>query len=273
MRNLFLMLVLANLAFAAWEYGRPDATGDAGARAPGASRITLVSELPERSAASDRAGAGAASGRSSGTPAEPAPADAAEGGSGDGNAAEAGADAGESSDRGTETDAAAADENGTDAATDPSERVCRSVGPFEALSQATAAAAALRAEGLEPKQRVAEGDIWVGYWVYLDGLPADQQAAAVLAELEDAGIPEAYLISGSEPGGDVISLGVFTETARAERLAEQVRGLGYEPTIADRTRRGTVYWVDASLEPGRTLDLEQLQPPGRIVRLEQRPCP
>jgi len=51
-----------------------------------------------------------------------------------------------------------------------------------------------------------------------------------------------------------------------------VRKLGYEATISDRTRRATVYWVDVMLGAGQTLDFDLLQPPGRIVRLEQRPC-
>jgi hypothetical protein len=42
--------------------------------------------------------------------------------------------------------------------------------------------------------------------------------------------------------------------------------------ISDRTRRGTVYWVDVMLEDGQALDFDLLQSPGRILRLEQRAC-
>ena len=72
--------------------------------------------------------------------------------------------------------------------------------------------------------------------------------------------------------GTLISLGVFTEVARAGNRLSAARKLGYEATISDRTRRGTVYWVDVLLAPGQTLDFDALQPPGRIVRLEQKPC-
>jgi hypothetical protein len=51
-----------------------------------------------------------------------------------------------------------------------------------------------------------------------------------------------------------------------------VRALGHEPTVVDRTRRATVYWVDVLLGAGQTLDFDTLQTPGRIIRLEQRSC-
>ena len=42
--------------------------------------------------------------------------------------------------------------------------------------------------------------------------------------------------------------------------------------MAACTRRATVYWVDVTLEADQTLDFDALQPPGRIIRLEQRNC-
>jgi cell division septation protein DedD len=129
----------------------------------------------------------------------------------------------------------------------------------------------LRGTGLDPLQRVAEGDIWVGYWVYLAAIPSLADAETILARLKESGIAEAYVIPSSD-SGILISLGVFTEVARAGNRLSAARELGYEATISDRTRRGTVYWVDVLLAPGETLDFDALQPPGRIVRLEQRPC-
>jgi hypothetical protein len=33
-----------------------------------------------------------------------------------------------------------------------------------------------------------------------------------------------------------------------------------------------VYWIDVTLAEGQVLDFDALQPPGRIIRLEQRAC-
>jgi hypothetical protein len=149
---------------------------------------------------------------------------------------------------------------------------CVSLGPFEELAQAAAAGAALRSSGLAPSQRVVEGDIWVGYWVHLTEIPTRSGAEQMLQRLHESGIADAYIVPGGEES-QTISLGVFSEVSRAANVHEQARSLGYSPAVTDRSRRGTLYWIDVGLGPGDVLDLETLQAPGRINRLEQRPCP
>ena len=53
---------------------------------------------------------------------------------------------------------------------------CISVGPFRDVSEAAHAATTLRSGGYDPRQRVAEGEVWAGVWVYLP-LPAARAAA------------------------------------------------------------------------------------------------
>ena len=148
---------------------------------------------------------------------------------------------------------------------------CMSVGPFRDLAQAATAAGTLRTSGYQPTQRVADGDIWIGYWIYIDAIPTEAEANTILAKVRGQGITESYVIPNSD-SGNLVSLGVFGEIGNVTRRREQVRALGYDPKVVDRTRRGTVYWVDIVLTPGQTLDLDNLQTPGRIQRLEQRAC-
>jgi cell division septation protein DedD len=148
---------------------------------------------------------------------------------------------------------------------------CTSVGPFRDLAQAATAAATLRTSGYQPTQRVADGDIWIGYWIYIDAIPTEAEANAILAKVRGQGITESYVIPNSD-SGNLVSLGVFGEIGNVTRRREQVRALGYDPKVVDRTRRGTVYWVDVALTADQTLDLDKLQTPGRIQRLEQRAC-
>ena len=148
---------------------------------------------------------------------------------------------------------------------------CTSVGPFRELSQAATAAATLRGAGHQPLQRVAEGDVWIGYWVYIPAIATEQEANDVLAKVRADGIADSYVIPNSD-SGNLVSLGVFSEISGVSRRRDQVRALGFEPQVVDRTRRATVYWVDVTLEAGQTLDFDALQPPGRIIRLEQRNC-
>ena len=148
---------------------------------------------------------------------------------------------------------------------------CTTIGPFRELSQAATAAATLRTAGFEPGQRVAEGDIWIGYWVYIQAIPSVEEANKILAKVRENGITDSYVIPNSD-SGTLVSLGVFSEISGVTRRRDEVRALGFEPHVVDRTRRATVYWVDVTLHGDQSIDFESLQPPGRIMRLEQKPC-
>ncbi|HEX5049326.1 MAG TPA: hypothetical protein VFX89_19605 [Gammaproteobacteria bacterium] len=256
MRNLFLVLVLANLAFAAWHLWfsqPPRAVHVADPDVPG---ITLVSELPpELKALPSVADTAPVAGRDS---APTAPATAAE--------RAAGEPALPVTPPSTDPPAPAA--ASADAAAGAH---CSSVGPFRELAQAATAAANLREAGYQPTQRVAEGDIWIGYWVYIDAIDTEARANEILAKVRDAGVTDSYVIPNSD-SGSLVSLGVFSEISGVSRRRDQVRGLGFDPKIVDRTRRATVYWVDVVLTGDQTLDFDSLQTPGRIIRLEQRKC-
>ena len=269
MRNAFLVLVLANLAFAAWSAWFAPAQRAGRSADEGLPGLTLVSEVPddlrssgavvppEAAAAADAA----SSSPSPDTRADTAPSDAP--------------DEVVASERAA--NAAAADE--TPAGPAPSAATaalapagsCTSVGPFRELSQAATAAAALRTAGYQPQQRVAEGDIWIGYWVYIEAISTEAEANAILAKVRENGITDSYVIPNSD-SGNLVSLGVFSEISGVSRRRDQVRALGLAPQVVDRTRRATVYWIDVTLAPEQTLDFDALQPPGRIIRLEQRPC-
>jgi cell division septation protein DedD len=261
MRNLFFVLVLANLAFAAWHAWFSEPPRLAHARDTDLPRITLVSELPE-----DLLTLPSTSGDSP-VPAEPASAagvDALAAGA----PGESSADAASTS---ADAPSTSADASSDPAASEPVAARCSSVGPFRELAQAATAAANLRAAGYQPMQRVGEGDIWIGYWVYIDAIATEREANEILARVRDEGVTDSYVIPNSD-SGNLVSLGVFSEISGVSRRREEVRALGYEPKIVDRTRRATVYWVDVVLAADQTLDFDSLQTPGRISRLEQRPC-
>jgi hypothetical protein len=151
---------------------------------------------------------------------------------------------------------------------------CTSVGPFADLPQASQAQAALRAAGFQPRQRMEQGELWVGYWVSVQGLATRDAAETALRTLSANGISDVYLMPGSNPP-NVLSLGVFSDYQRAQRRVDEVRTLGLTPRIDDRKRTGSVYWIDVDLqEPGQILDSSIFQTdPGKITRLEMRTCP
>jgi hypothetical protein len=151
---------------------------------------------------------------------------------------------------------------------------CISVGPFRDVSEAAHAASTLRGGGYDPRQRVADGEVWAGVWVYLP-LPAARPAAEqTLAKLKAGGIDDALEMPGPNEGS-VISLGLYSEPKRAQSRVAQVQALGFNPGIADRKRTGNVYWIDIDLKStDGLLNPSDLQgESGRIVRLEVKGCP
>jgi len=151
---------------------------------------------------------------------------------------------------------------------------CTTVGPFRDVSEAAHAAITLRGGGYDPRQRVADGEIWAGVWVYLP-LPSLRAASdEILAKLKAGGIDDALEMPG--PGDvSVISLGLYSESKRAQARVAQAQALGFNPVVTDRKRTGNVYWIDIDLKPTdgplNTADLQGES--GRIMRLEVKSCP
>ena len=150
---------------------------------------------------------------------------------------------------------------------------CISVGPFRDVAEAAHAATTLRSGGYDPRQRVAEGEVWAGVWVYLPITPS-RSGDQMQAKLKAGGIDDALEMPGPNEGS-VLSLGLFSDSKRAQARISQAQALGFNPGIADRKRTGDVYWIDIDLKATDSVlkpsDLEADS--GRIVRLEVKGCP
>jgi hypothetical protein len=149
---------------------------------------------------------------------------------------------------------------------------CVSLGPFQQLAELAHVSAAMREAGYEPRERVEEGDRVKGYWVYLDQFRNRKEALETKRELVARGLPEAMIMPGDNV---VLSVGVFSDEARANRVASQVRELGMKPVVSDRTQRGTLYWMDITLKAtDGFIDPASLQgESGRIIRVTACPAP
>lgn len=268
LKTLAVCLVLANVCYFLWERGIAKAPESVVA-APTPGTLKLASESPgvSRSDASGGAAGAPATGTpSTGTPATgaaasdtPAAGAAATGSAGNAPAAAAAQDAGRA---------------GGNSGLLTNVKRCISVGPFRDVSEAAHAASTLRGGGYDPRQRVADGEVWAGVWVYLP-LPATRPVVEqTLAKLKAGGIDDALEMPGPNEAS-VISLGLYSESKRAQVRVAQAQALGFNPGIADRKRNGNVYWVDIDLKPtDGLLNPSDLQgESGRIVRLEVKGCP
>jgi hypothetical protein len=147
---------------------------------------------------------------------------------------------------------------------------CVSLGPFQQLAELAHVSAAMREAGYEPRERVEQGDQVKGYWVYLDAFKDRKQALEAKRDLVAHGLPEAMIMPGDNV---VLSVGLFSDEARANRVADQARELGFKPVVSDRTQRGTLYWMDITLKAtDGFIDPASLQSEsGRIIRVTA--CP
>ena len=224
MRALVLLLLLANLLFAAWVHWVAPSRAPAAGRAtpsatdPGAIRLLREAEVP---------------------------AAAAEG----------------------EGDAAL---NLSDAAL-----ACVSVGPYLERPVAEQAEARLVRLGFAVRLRESREPVRVGDWVRIEDLATPEDAANALAQLQAAGIADAYVLTEEAPG-TVISLGVFTEPERAEQARTIAKMSGFEPRTVERTREADVLWLDIDRQASAGLpSLEQLgaDSEGRLPGIGLRRCP
>ncbi len=158
------------------------------------------------------------------------------------------------------------------AATSAGASRCVSLGPFQQLAELAHVSAAMREAGYEPRERVEQGDQVKGYWVYLDEFRNRKEALEAKRDLVAHGLPEAMIMPGDNV---VLSVGLFSDEARANRVASQVRELGMKPVVSDRTQRGTLYWMDITLKAtDGFIDPASLQSEsGRIIRVTACPVP
>ena len=266
LKTIVVCLVLANVGYYLWAHGAGAPPTQTQVPAAPTATLKLASESPRGPTAdaggapmgnAPSGGAGVGSAAAAGPGADGAAAGPAAGGSAAGPRAET-----------------AGSGDGATPGLLMNVKRCISVGPFRDVSEAAHAATTLRGGGYDPRQRVADGDIWAGVWVYLQ-LPSSRAAGdQMLAKLKAGGIDDGLEMPGPNDGS-VISLGLYSEPKRAQARVAQLQALGFNPGIADRKRTGNVYWIDIDLKPTDSLlnpaDLQGES--GRIVRLEVKGCP
>ena len=157
-------------------------------------------------------------------------------------------------------------------AADPA--ACVSVGPFGDVDNSAKAAAALRAKGFDTRQRAEAGETSAGYGVFVGGMTSSAETDQALVSIEKAGIKDAILMPATADAPRRISLGLFSERARADKRAQLARSLGFKAEVSERKLPTAIYWVDVSTDPGsNTIPLQDLFDEGINSRVAVQPCP
>lgn len=140
------------------------------------------------------------------------------------------------------------------------------------------AAAAQQLQGILAEREISaqpvmrEGQVWVGHWVQVQGFADKDLAEAARQRLLAADLPDAYLMQ--DGATTIISLGVFRERARAERVREAARRAGFATVMKERVRAAAEYWLVSGLASDQQAALKDLgMADDRILRAESAPCP
>ena len=153
-------------------------------------------------------------------------------------------------------------------------QACMSVGPFPDVNNSAQAASLLKERGFDPRQRAAAGEMSDGFWVFVGGMKSEADTDRMLVNLEHNGIKDALVMPATATEGRRVSLGLFSERARAERRADTVKALGIKAEVAERKLPGTLYWVDLAPLPGmNTIPLQDLFAQGVSSKIAVQPCP
>ncbi len=136
-------------------------------------------------------------------------------------------------------------------------RKCYSIGPLDDDAQIAAMRTWLVAMGGNPVLRVDERRELERYWVYFPPAQSPEEALQKVERMRSEGIEDVIAV----PKGDMtnaISLGVFSQRISLERRLQELKQLGYEPSIMPRYRTQEASWFDVSFEEGQGLDQSEL---------------
>ncbi|MFQ6006149.1 MAG: hypothetical protein ACE5OQ_11670 [Woeseia sp.] len=127
---------------------------------------------------------------------------------------------------------------------------CVTLGPYTTATLADGALAEYERQGMRAAVRSTQGQIFVGHWVQIRNIENREVGNAMLNKLRQGGLGDAYIVS-TEDEGLKISLGLFGEMSRAERVELQAKSLDLPADITPRMRQGDVFFVDIALPPGK----------------------
>ena len=147
---------------------------------------------------------------------------------------------------------------------------CVTVGPFPTSELAARARATLTDSGYESVPREVQTRDVDGYWVFLESPLTAAGEKRLLDQLRKDGVVDAQVVG--EEGARRISLGVFSEEARAFAQSERVARLQLLPQIEAREKDTTSIWLDLQLKSGAA-PLEGQKFRAGESELEFRGCP
>lgn len=149
--------------------------------------------------------------------------------------------------------------------------LCFRIGPWADEAAARQVEELLADRGMNARAIARETQVWLGHWVKVDGFGSTAEAEASRVRLAAGGVTDALLLQEGDQA--LISLGVFRDRSRADRVAARARSLGFAASVRDRFRPGVERWLLVQPRLGQAIQPEDLRlSEALILRAEPTPC-
>ncbi len=144
---------------------------------------------------------------------------------------------------------------------------------FRRNGEADSAVAAYEREGMRASLRSTQGQVFIGHWVQIRNIANREIGNGMIEKLQFGGIRDVYLMDGDD-GKFKISLGLFGEMSRAEKIEIQAKSLDLPADITSRMQDAKVFYVDIGLLPGKGAGaMIEKYGEERILLREKATCP
>jgi hypothetical protein len=158
----------------------------------------------------------------------------------------------------------------------PVAKLCLRIGPFMQAAEAEALSRELASLKLAHRKNVQGGRQIRRWRVYLGPYPDAGAMESRRVELKKLGVADQYVKRESD-GRDILSLGLFSQSAIADRYVQELRIKGVHPLIRPEDfPLGSVIWIDLTDTEANARAAESLRAfryPDARTALREAPCP
>jgi len=134
----------------------------------------------------------------------------------------------------------------------PAVDLCYTLGPFSEMQTLRLVTREIKGYVVEASFRSREEQEQSMFRVFLRPVGSKQEAKALIKELVSKNIRDYFIITDG-PNKNGISLGYFSNKGRAYRHADRVRKHGFDVIVEPVFRTYTIYWLDYRIKAGNEI--------------------
>lgn len=134
----------------------------------------------------------------------------------------------------------------------PAVDLCYTLGPFSEMQTLRLVTREIKDYVVEASFRSREEQEQSMFRVFLKPVGSKQEAKALIKELVSNNIRDYFIITDG-PNKNGISLGYFSSKRRAYSHADRVRKLGFDVIVEPVFRTYTIYWLDYRIKSGNKI--------------------